>query len=318
MSNILRKAAGLLTLISLPTTPVRAAPVTYHEVAIDGLKLAYREAGTTGHPTIVLLHGFPSSSRMFDALMHKLGNRYHMVAPDYPGFGNSDAPSPNQFAYTFDNIAKTLIKLADSLGLKRFIFFMQDYGAPVGMRMAIARPDSVAGMIFQNGNIYQEGLSHYWEKRKALWLDRGAHEEGEREELLALGGARARHVGTDPNVSAYDPDLWTDEIAFLHRPGQAEIQSDLIYDYRTNIAAYPAWQAWLRAHQPPTLVIWGRYDPAFTTRGATAFTRDLPNAKIAILEAGHFAMDTNLEGVANLTAAFMRKNARISAKTRTD
>lgn len=309
-------ALSLIAAGSLSSTAARAAPVTYHEVVIDGVKLAYREAGSPKSPTILLLHGVPSSSRMYDALMRRLGDRYHMVAPDYPGFGNSEAPPPERFTYTFDNLATLMSKFADSLGLTRYLLFMQDYGAPVGMRMAVSRPSSIAGMIFQNGNVYQEGLSPYWDTRKAFWQDRAAHEQAVREGLLALPGIRARHVGTDPDVSAYDPDLWMDEYAFLNRPGEAAIQAELVYDYRTNIASYPAWQAWLREHRPPTLVIWGRYDPAFTTAGATAFKRDLPDAEVAILDGGHFVMDTRLDDVAALTDAYLRKNRGMFEKTK--
>jgi pimeloyl-ACP methyl ester carboxylesterase len=285
-----------------------AAPIFYRSITIDGVKIAYREAGSADRPTLLLLHGVPSSSRMYDGLMQKLGDQYHLVAPDYPGFGNSDAPNSADFAYTFDHLAATVEKFTDALHMKRYVLFMQDYGAPVGMRLAIARPSAVQGTIFQNGNVYVEGLGAMWEKRKAFWNDRAAHENEVLSAHLSVELTRARHIGSDPNVEAYNPDLWMDEVAYLNRPGQAQIQADLIYDYQTNIASYPAWQTWLREHRPPTLVIWGKYDPAFTVPGAEAFKRDIPDAKISVLDGGHFVMDTRLDEVAALTRTYMQDN----------
>ena len=238
--------------------------------------------------------------------MRKLGDRYHLVAPDYPGFGNSDAPTPANFTYTFDHLAEVMAKFTDELGMNRYVLFMQDYGAPVGMRLAMARPAAVQATIFQNGNVYADGLGAVWETRKAFWADRAAHEEEVRKAHLSVATTRARHIGDDPDVEAYDPDLWMDEYAYLNRPGEADIQSDLIFDYQHNIAAYPVWQKWLRTHRLPALVVWGKHDLAFTVPGAEAFKRDLPHAKIVILDAGHFAMDTRLDDVATATDEFMR------------
>ncbi|QWW72615.1 alpha/beta hydrolase (plasmid) [Rhizobium sp. WYJ-E13] len=284
------------------------APVAYRSIVIDGVKIAYREAGDANKPTLLLLHGVPSSSRMYDGLMRMLGETYHLVALDYPGFGNSDAPYSFRYAYTFDHLAETTGMFTDALGLRNYVLFMQDYGAPVGMRLAAARALAVKGMIFQNGNVYEEGLAPMWDKRKAFWRDRSAHEATVRSTHLSLEATRARHLGSDPNVEAYNPDLWMDEFAYLNRPGQGEIQADLIYDYQTNIAAYPAWQEWLRENQLPTLVVWGRYDLAFTVDGAKAFRKDLPQATIEILDGGHFVMDTQLDEVAALTAGFMHEH----------
>jgi pimeloyl-ACP methyl ester carboxylesterase len=299
--------AGAALAIATTGSAAHAEPMFYRSVNIDGLKIAYRETGSTEKPAILLLHGVPSSSRMYDGLMQKLGDRYHLIAPDYPGFGNSDAPPPKDFAYTFDNLAEIMLKFTDSIHMNRYVLFMQDYGAPVGMRLAIARPSAIQGTIFQNGNVYSEGLGPMWESRKAFWSNRAAHEQEVRKGHLSLELTRARHLGGDPDVEAYDPDLWMDEFAYLNRPGQAEIQSELIYDYQNNIASYPLWQKWLRDHQLPALVIWGKYDLAFTPPGAEAFKRDLPDAQISILNAGHFAMDTHLGEVAELTADFVEK-----------
>jgi len=285
---------------------VKSSPqMAYRDVVVDGVKIAYREIGDRNAPAVLLLHGVPSSSRMYDALMRRLGDRFHLIAPDYPGFGNSDAPPPGQFSYTFDHYAQLMEHFTDTVGIKRYALFMQDYGAPVGMRLAMSRPDAVTAMIFQNGNVYTEGLGKMWETRKAYWENRSAHEAKLQAAHLSVELTRARHIGTDPDVSAYDPDLWQDEVAFLNRPGEAAIQMELIYDYRTNLAAYPAWQAWLRSHAPRTLVLWGKYDPAFIVEGAHAFKRDLPSAQIEILDAGHFAMDTRLEEVVDRSARFL-------------
>lgn len=306
ITNLIMASAALAVATTGSTT--LAAPMYYRSVTIDGVKIAYRETGSTDKPTLLLLHGVPSSSRMYDGLMQKLGDQYHLVAPDYPGFGNSDAPSAADFSYTFDHLAEMMLKLTDALHMQSYVLFMQDYGAPVGMRLAMARPSAIHGTIFQNGNVYEEGLGPMWEKRKAFWKDRAAHEQEVRKGHLSLELTRARHLGSDPNVEAYNPDLWMDEFAYLNRPGQAEIQADLIYDYQSNIASYPLWQKWLRDHDLPALVIWGKYDLAFIPAGAEAFKRDLPDAKISLLDAGHFAMDTRLGDVSELTDAFMRSS----------
>lgn len=283
-----------------------SVPVRYRHADVDGMKVFYRETGPAAAPAILLLHGVPSSSRMYDALMRTIGNSYRMIAPDYIGFGNSDAPPPDKFTYTFENLAAVTLKLADVLGIQRYALFMQDYGGPVGMRMAIARPKAVRAMIFQNANVYEEGLGPIWETRRPFWADRAAHEAGVRQGVLALATVRNRHIGTDPDIEAYDPDLWLDELAYLHRPGIDAIQSELVYDYQNNLASYPKWQAWLREHKPPTLVVWGRHDQSFIVPGADAFKRDLACAKVVVLEAGHFAMDTRLDEVAAETTSFMK------------
>jgi pimeloyl-ACP methyl ester carboxylesterase len=284
-----------------------AAPIAYRTVNVDGVNIAYREAGKADKPTILLLHGVPSSSRMYDGLMRKLGDDYHLVAPDYPGFGNSDAPDAATYTYTFDRLAQVMQKFTDAVGVQRYVLVMQDYGAPVGMRMAVARPQAVRALVFQNGNVYEEGLGAMWAKRKPFWADRAAHEQQVIAAHQSVAVTRARHIGTDPNVEAYDPDLWMDEVAYLNRPGQARIQADLIYDYQNNLAAYPQWQAWLKQHQLPTLVVWGKYDPAFIEPGAHAFRRDLPAAEVHVLDGGHFVLDTKLDDVAAITRAFLRK-----------
>ena len=216
-------------------------PTFYRTIQIDGLSIFYREAGPKDAPTILLLHGLPSSSRMFEPLFARLSDRYHLVAPDYPGFGHSDWPDPKKFAYTFDRYAEIMNHFTEALGLSRYTLYMQDYGGPVGFRMALTHPDRVEALIVQDAVAHNEGLGANWKARRAFWADRVANESTLRTNLLSLPTTRTRHVGNDPNVERYDPDLWTDEFAFLNQPGQAEIQSDLFYDYRTNVDAYPKW-----------------------------------------------------------------------------
>ena len=225
-------------------------PTFYRTIKIDGLSIFYREAGPKDAPALLLLHGLPSSSRMFEPLFARLSDRYHLVAPDYPGFGHSDWPDPKKFAYTFDHYAEIMNHFTEALGLSRYTLYMQDYGGPVGFRMALAHPERIEALIVQDAVAHNEGLGANWKTRRAFWADRAANESALRTNLLSLATTRTRHVGNDPNVERYDPDLWTDEFAFLSQPGQADIQSDLFYDYRTNVDAYPKWQAWMREKQP--------------------------------------------------------------------
>jgi pimeloyl-ACP methyl ester carboxylesterase len=280
---------------------------TYHSILIEGVQIFYREAGPASAPTILLLHGFPSSSRMFATLMPLLADRYHLIAPDYPGFGHSDAPDPQHFAYTFDHLADVIDRFSQSLKLQRYVLFMQDYGGPVGFRLALAHPERAVALIIQNAVAHEEGLGPLWEARRAYWRDRSANEERLRANLISFEATRQRHVGSSPHPERYDPDTWTDEFAFLSRPGQVQIQSDLFFDYRTNVASYPRWQAYLRAHLPPTLVLWGKYDPSFTIAGGSAYGRDVPDAEIHVLDAGHFATDESVDEIAILTRQFLER-----------
>jgi pimeloyl-ACP methyl ester carboxylesterase len=277
----------------------------YQSVDVDGLSVFYREAGPRTAPALLLLHGFPSSSRMYEPLLGRLADAFHLVAPDYPGFGHSDAPGPAAFGYTFDNLASTVERFTDVIGLSRYSLFLQDYGGPVGMRLAQSRPGRLQALVIQNAVCHEDGLGPLWNTRRAFWADRAGHEAALRENFLSLTATRQRHVGNSPNITAYDPDLWTDEFAFLSQPGQSDIQTDLFYDYRTNVASYPAWQEWLRRHQPPLLVVWGRYDPSFQVEEAEAYRRDVPGAEIHILDAGHFALDEQADSIAHLTRKFL-------------
>ena len=280
--------------------------VSYRTVMVDGVSIFYREAGAKGAPTILLLHGLPSSSRMFQPLLTRLADHYHLVAPDYPGFGHSDWPDPKQFAYTFDHIAQLMNDFTQAIGLSHYTLYMQDYGGPVGFRMALAHPERVQGLIVQDAVAHNEGLGANWVTRRAFWADRPAYEEALRNNLLSLATTRTRHIGDDPNVELYDPDLWTDEYAFLSAPGQAQIQSDLFFDYRTNVEAYTTWQAWMRRTQPRLLVIWGKHDLSFDLGEPERYRADVPNAKVVVLDAGHFALDTKADEIAELVREFMR------------
>ena len=283
-----------------------AHPTFYRTIKIDEVSIFYRETGPTDAPTILLLHGLPTSSRQFEPLFARLSDRFHLVAPDYPGFRHSDWPDPRNYPYTFDHIAETMNHFTEALGLMRYTLYMHDYGGPVGFRMALAHPERVEALIVQAAAGHNEGLGANWKTRREFWKDRVANETALRTNLLSLQTTKTRHVGNDPNAKHYDPDLWTDEYYFLNQPGQAEIQSDLFYDYRTNVDAYPKWQAWMQKTQPRLLVIWGKYDLSFDAGEPERYRKDVPKAEIHVLDAGHFALDTKADEIAVLVRAFMK------------
>ena len=282
-----------------------AYPVVYRTVQVDGLSIFYREAGPKNAPTILFLHGLPSSSRMFQSLFTRLADNYHLVAPDYPGFGHSAWPDPRTFDYTFDRIASVMTDFTQALGLFNYTLYMQDYGGPVGFRMALVHPERVQALIVQDAVAHNEGLGANWVTRRAFWANRAANEEALRTNLLSLATTKTRHIGDDPNIELYDPDLWTDEYAFLSAPAQAQIQSDLFYDYRTNVEAYPRWQAWMQKTQPKLLVLWGKHDLSFDLGEPDRYRKDVPTAEIHVLDAGHFALDTKADEIAALVRQFM-------------
>lgn len=280
--------------------------VFYRTVKVDGLSIFYREAGPKDAPVILLLHGLPSSSRMFQPLLTRLSDKYHLVAPDYPGYGHSDWPDPGQFDYSFDHIASVMHDFTLAVGLPRYTLYMQDYGGPVGFRMALTHSERVKALIVQDAVAHNEGLGANWATRRAFWADRQTNEEALRKNLLSLAATMTRHVGDDPNVDLYDPDLWTDEYAFLNSPGQAQIQSDLFYDYRTNVENYPKWQAWMQKTQPSLLVIWGKHDLSFDPGEPERYRKDVPKAQVHVLDAGHFALDTKPDEIASLVRDFIK------------
>jgi pimeloyl-ACP methyl ester carboxylesterase len=281
--------------------------ISYHTVDIQGIDVFYREAGPANAPTLLLLHGFPSSSRMWESLLPLLADKYHLIAPDYPGFGNSSAPSASGFEYTFDNLAGVMDELTTRLGIAKYVLFMQDYGGPVGFRMALSHPERVRAIIVQNAVSHEQGLSPLWDARRKYWADPIHELENLKANFTSFEATRQRHLGSSPRPDRYNPDTWIDEYAFLTRPGQADIQATLFLDYRNNVASYPLWQKWLREEQPPTLVVWGKYDPSFTVAGATAYADDVPKADVHILEAGHFALDEVTDEIASLVRDFLSR-----------
>lgn len=281
-------------------------PTSYHTVHVENIDIFYREAGPSNAPVILLLHGVPTSSRMYEPMLNSsLRTKYRLIAPDFPGFGHSSWPDPKDFRYTFDNLAKVTEKFTEALNLSHYTLFLHDYGGPVGMRMAGDRPEKVESIIIQNAVSHEEGLSTIWEARRAFWHDRASHEAAFRKSFFSIESTRNRHLGTSPHPERINPDTWTDEYYFLSQPRQSDIQTELFYDYQSNVKAYPAWQQWMRDSQRPMLVLWGRYDPSFTVSGAEAYRRDVPGAEVHILDAGHFALDEQGPEVIRFTEAFM-------------
>ncbi|MEU8133996.1 alpha/beta hydrolase [Streptodolium elevatio] len=280
--------------------------VLHRTAEIDGLRVFYREAGDPANPTIVLLHGFPTSSAMFRDLMAELGDTYHLVAPDHIGFGQSAMPSTDEFDYSFDKLTEVTLALLDRLGLDRFALYIQDYGAPIGLRIASAHPERVTALISQSGNAYLEGFTPFWDVLFAHAKDRAAHEPAVRE-LLTAEATRWQHTHGVPagRLGLVSPDAWVLDQAYLDRPGNKEIQLQLFWGYQFNLDGYPAFQEYFRTHRPPTLVAWGENDEIFGPDGARAFARDLPDAEIHLLDAGHFALATHGTEIAALIRDFL-------------
>jgi pimeloyl-ACP methyl ester carboxylesterase len=279
--------------------------VKYQTQVVGDVKVFYREAGPADAPVILLLHGFPTSSHMFRELIHELAGTYRVIAPDLPGFGNTIAPPRGAFDYTFDNLARVIDGFVDALGLTRYSIYIFDYGAPTGLRLALAHPERIAAIISQNGNAYIEGLSDAWEPWQAYWKSpTPENREACRE---ALSPAVIRDVqylhGTDP--TRVSPDGYTLDIAYMARPGADEIQLDLILDYRSNVALYPKFQDYFRTHKPPLLAIWGKNDPFFIPPGAEAYRRDIPDADIRFLDTGHFALETHSAEIGQAIREFL-------------
>lgn len=274
-------------------------------VDVDGVKIFYREAGDASAPALLLLHGFPTSSHMYRNLIPALADRFHVIAPDLPGFGFSDAPDRESFRYSFDHLAAVMERFTEILGLSHFALQVFDYGAPVGLRLALNRPERIAAIITQNGNAYLEGLSEGFNPIQTYWADPTPEHRAALTGLLQAETTRWQYIhgAHDPDLIA--PETYSLDQALLDRPGMAEIQLDLFLDYRTNVALYPAFQDYFRAHQPPLLAVWGKNDPFFLPPGAEAFRRDLPNAEIHLLDAGHFALETKGPEIAQLIRAFL-------------
>ena len=276
---------------------------TYQHATVRGLKMFYREAGSKSSPTIVLLHGFPSSSHMFRDLIPKLEDKFHLIAPDYIGFGYSDAPGVNEFEYTFDNLAAYVEELLFGvLGLKKFSIYVQDYGAPVGYRIAYKHQDAIEGIIVQNGNAYAEGVGAGFDAMKLFWANRNAETEKPVRAMLTKETTIFQYTHGVKDTSRISPDSYTVDQHFLDRPGNDAIQLNLLHNYQSNLPHYPEWQQFFRSRQPKTLIVWGKNDPFFTVEGAKAYLRDIPKAELHLLDTGHFALEDSTDLIAPLIA----------------
>ncbi len=285
-----------------------SGPVRHKTVAVDGLDIFYREAGPASAPTVLLLHGFPSSSSMFRNLIPALADRYHVVAPDYPGFGQSAMPSVDAFDYSFDNLARVVEAFTEKLGLKAYSLYVMDYGAPVGYRLAVKHPERVQGLIVQNGNAYDEGLEGFWDPFRAYWKNRTAETAKPLAGFLNIGATKWQYTQGTRDPESISPDAWTVDQYFLDRPGNKDIQLQLFYDYGSNPPKYPEWQAYFRRHQPPALIVWGKNDPIFPASGAYPYKRDLKNVDFHLLDTGHFALEEDGNKIARLIRRFLDTN----------
>ena len=280
----------------------------YHTVSIDGLEVFYRQAGNPANPTVLLLHGFPSSSHMFRNLIHALADDFHLIAPDHIGFGRSSMPSVNQFSYSFDRLTEITEKLIDHLGLERFAIYIHDYGAPIGLRIASTRPERVTAIISQSGNAYMEGFTPFWDVLFAHAKDRAANEDAVRQYLTA-DKTRWQYTHGVPadRLDRIAPEAWLLDQAGLDRNGNDAIQLQLFWDYQFNLDSYPAFQHYFRTHQPPLLVTWGKNDEIFGAAGAEAYRKDLPDGEVHLLDAGHFALETHGEEISEYIRDFLHR-----------
>jgi pimeloyl-ACP methyl ester carboxylesterase len=299
-----------VTMPAPPSAATAAMQVHYQTAKIDGVDVFYREAGPRQAPVLLLLHGFPTSSHMFRDLITRLDDQYHIIAPDYPGYGYSGAPDHTQFAYTFDNYASIVDKLTEQIGVRRYALYVMDYGAPVGFRLAAKHPDRVTAIIVQNGNAYDEGIGKFWDPIKAYWKT-GSSKEREGIRWLMLPKTTLwQYTNGFKDTSLVSPDARTLDQLFLDRPGNQEIQLDLFYDYRTNIPLYPQWQAYFRKYKPPMLIVWGKNDEIFLAAGAEPFRRDIPNVEIHMFDTGHFALESNGPEIAGLIREFLGRSVK--------
>jgi pimeloyl-ACP methyl ester carboxylesterase len=286
--------------------PLPASSVVHYRTAqIEGLDIFYREAGPADAPTVLLLHGFPSSSYQYRNLIPALADRYHVIAPDYPGFGESSAPDHTAFAYTFAHLTDVVEALLAQKRIDRYTIYIQDYGAPVGLRLALRDPERVTGLIVQNGNAYRDGLQDFWKPIEADWADNSAANRNALRDALTLKTTKWQYLDGVKDASRVDPDAWLHDQARLDRPGNAEIQLDLFYDYRTNVALYPQFQAFFREHRPPTLIVWGANDKIFPAAGARAYLRDNPKAELHLIDSGHFALEDRADQIVPLVRDFL-------------
>jgi pimeloyl-ACP methyl ester carboxylesterase len=297
-------ASGAAPAVTTLPSPV----ISTHYIQVQGVRLFYREAGNPDAPAILLLHGFPTSSLMYRNLIPQLADRYHVIAPDLPGFGFSDAPDRKQYHYTFDHLAETIDAFTDAVGLKRYAIEVFDYGAPVGWRLAVAHPERITAIITQNGNAYEEGLSSGWNPIQKYWREPTEANRAALREFLTPESVKWQYMHGAPDESRIAPESYTVDSALLARPGEDDIQLDLFLDYANNVALYPKFQAYFRKEHPPLLAVWGRNDPFFLPPGAEAFKRDNPNAEVHFYDAGHFALETSGPEITAEIRRFLARN----------
>ena len=277
----------------------------HRTINVDGVDIFYREAGPANAPTILLLHGFPTSSHMFRNLIPALSDRYHVIAPDYPGFGNSAKPSVADFDYSFDNLANLMEKFVTRLEVKKYSLYLMDYGAPIGFRLAERNPQRVESLIIQNGNAYEEGLREFWDPIRKYWDVRSPENAAPLANFITLEGVKWQYTHGVRNEASISPDNWNVDIKHLSLEGNPEIQLALFYDYQNNVPHYPAWQAYFRKHQPPTLIVWGKNDYIFPAEGAYPYKRDLNNVEFHLLDTGHFALEEDGRVIADYIRQFL-------------
>lgn len=282
-------------------------PIKYRAVQVDALKIFYREAGAPDSPKLLLLHGFPSAGHMFRDLIPLLADRFHLVAPDLPGFGQSEMPPRSQFKYTFDNIARVMHRFTEVVGFDRFALYVFDYGAPTGFRLAMWHPERITAIVSQNGNAYEEGLSDGWNPIRAYWEDPSAANRSALRAFLAPETTRWQYTHGVADAADVSPDGMSLDNFYLARAGADEIQLDLFGDYKSNVSLYPAFQNYFRTHQPPFLAVWGKHDPFFLPAGASAFKRDMPRADIRFFDTGHFALETHAEPISLAMREFLSR-----------
>jgi pimeloyl-ACP methyl ester carboxylesterase len=285
--------------------PKEVLMITYQHAVVDGSRIFYREAGPKDRPTILLLHGFPTSSHMFRNLIPALGDYYHLIAPDLPGFGFSDTPDRKEFRCSFENLARVIGRFTETIGLDRYAIYIFDYGAPVGLRLALAHPERITAIISQNGNAYEEGLSQGWNPIQRYWKEPTAENRAALREFLTPVATKSQYLHGVPNPTLVAPEGYELDSALLRRPGNDEIQLDLFLDYASNVALYPKFQEYFRRKQPPTLAVWGNNDPFFLPPGAEAFKRDNPDAEVHFFETGHFALETHAQETADAILDFL-------------
>ena len=291
-------------------TSAETLNVRYHTVPVDGVEIFYREAGSPNSPAILLLHGFPTSSHMYRNLIPALATDYYVIAPDYPGFGHSGMPDRESFNYSFDRYSELIDRLLTSLDVNRYAMYVFDYGAPVGFRLFQKNPERITALISQNGNAYVDGIAGFWDPIKAYWQTHGDREREAIRWLTSIQATRWQYENgvAEDRRSMLSPDGWQHDQSLLDRTGNSEIQLDLFYDYRNNIPLYPLWQEALRTHRPPALILWGQNDEIFVAPGGEAIKRDLPNAEIHMLDAGHFALETHGSEISTLMSEFLSRN----------